>query len=231
MIEANPIKTPSALRDHLEGSTNTPSEQRPANVSDKGSPNKPTREEAEAAVRTLLRWAGEDPTREGLVDTPARVVRAYEEFFAGYSEDPEDILRRTFEETDGYDEMVLLRDIRIESHCEHHIVPILGKAHVAYLPDRRVVGISKLARVIEIYAKRLQIQEKLTAQVANAINDVLQPKGVAVVIEAAHQCMTTRGIRKPGVSMVTSRMLGAFRDNPATRREFMALISGDRGHI
>lgn len=230
-MKPTPSRRRQPLRDHLEGSTNTPSEQRPANVSDKGSPNKPTREEAEAAVRTLLRWAGEDPTREGLVDTPARVVRAYEEFFAGYSEDPEDILRRTFEETDGYDEMVLLRDIRIESHCEHHIVPILGKAHVAYLPDRRVVGISKLARVIEIYAKRLQIQEKLTAQVANAINDVLQPKGVAVVIEAAHQCMTTRGIRKPGVSMVTSRMLGAFRDNPATRREFMALISGDRGHI
>ncbi|MCA1941193.1 MAG: GTP cyclohydrolase I FolE [Caenispirillum bisanense] len=190
---------------------------------------RPSREEAEAAVRTLLRWAGDNPSREGLVDTPARVVRAYEEFFAGYEEDAEDILRRTFEETDGYDEMVLLRDIRIESHCEHHMVPIIGKAHVAYLPDKRVVGISKLARVIEIYAKRLQIQEKLTAQVANAINDVLQPKGVAVVIEAAHQCMTTRGIRKPGVTMVTSRMLGAFRDNPTTRREFMALIAGERG--
>ncbi|MGE5505830.1 MAG: GTP cyclohydrolase I FolE [Actinomycetota bacterium] len=185
---------------------------------------RPTRAEAEEAVRTLLRWAGDDPDREGLVGTPDRVVRAYEEFFAGYGLDPEEILQRTFEETDGYDEMVLLRDIRLESHCEHHMVPILGKAHVAYLPDRRVVGISKLARVVEVYARRLQIQEKLTAQIANTINQVLQPKGVAVVIEAAHECMTTRGVHKPGVTMVTSRMLGAFRDNPATRREFMALI-------
>lgn len=187
---------------------------------------RPSREEAEAAVRTLLRWAGDDPGREGLVDTPARVVRAYEEFFAGYEQDPEDILRRTFEEVEGYDEMVLLRDIRLESHCEHHVVPIIGKAHVAYLPDRRVVGISKLARVVEVYSRRLQIQEKLTAQIANAINDVLQPKGVAVVIEAAHQCMTTRGVRKPGVTMVTSRMLGIFRDDPRTRREFLSLIQG-----
>jgi GTP cyclohydrolase I len=186
---------------------------------------RPTREEAEAAVRTLLLWAGDDPDREGLVDTPARVVRAYEEFFAGYEIDPVELLARTFEETDGYDEMVLLRDIRLESHCEHHMVPIIGRAHVAYLPHKRVVGISKLARVVEAYAKRLQIQEKLTAQIANTINDVLQPKGVAVVIEAAHQCMTTRGIHKPGVSMVTSRMLGAFRDDPATRREFLAMIS------
>jgi len=186
---------------------------------------RPTREEAEAAVRTLLLWAGDDPDREGLVDTPARVVRAYEEFFSGYETDPVEMLARTFEETDGYDEMVLLRDIRLESHCEHHMVPIIGRAHVAYLPHRRVVGISKLARVVEAYAKRLQIQEKLTAQIANTINDVLQPKGVAVVIEAAHQCMTTRGIHKPGVSMVTSRMLGAFRDDPATRREFLAMIS------
>ena len=185
---------------------------------------RPSRAEAEAAVRTLLRWAGDDPDREGLVGTPDRVVRAYEEFFSGYDQDPTEILHRTFEETDGYDEMVLLRDIRLESHCEHHVVPIIGKAHVAYLPDRRVVGISKLARVVEIYSRRLQIQEKLTAQIANTINDVLQPKGVAVVIEAAHQCMTTRGIHKPGVTMVTSRMLGEFRDNPATRREFMALI-------
>jgi GTP cyclohydrolase I len=185
---------------------------------------RPSRAEAEAAVRTLLRWAGDDPDREGLVGTPDRVVRAYEEFFSGYEQDPTEILHRTFEETDGYDEMVLLRDIRLESHCEHHVVPIIGKAHVAYLPDRRVVGISKLARVVEIYSRRLQIQEKLTAQIANTINDVLQPKGVAVVIEAAHQCMTTRGIHKPGVTMVTSRMLGEFRDNPATRREFMALI-------
>ncbi|HVI49942.1 MAG TPA: GTP cyclohydrolase I FolE [Candidatus Sulfotelmatobacter sp.] len=192
---------------------------------------KPSRQEAEEAVRTLLRWAGDDPTREGLVDTPSRVVRAYEEFFAGYHEDPEEILRRTFEETDGYDEMVLLRDIRLESHCEHHVVPIIGKAHVAYLPDRRVVGISKLARVVEIYARRLQIQEKLTAQIANCIQEVLHPRGVAVVIEAAHQCMTTRGVRKPGVTMVTSRMLGAFRDDPSTRREFMALINTPSGSL
>jgi GTP cyclohydrolase I len=187
---------------------------------------RPSRTEAEEAVRTLLRWAGDDPDREGLVGTPERVVRAYEEFFAGYDQDPVDILHRTFEETDGYDEMVVLRDIRLESHCEHHMVPIIGKAHVAYLPDRRVVGISKLARVVEIFAKRLQIQEKLTSQIANTINEVLQPKGVAVVIEAAHECMTTRGIHKPGVTMVTSRMLGAFRTSPATRREFMALIQG-----
>ncbi|HIJ38771.1 MAG TPA: GTP cyclohydrolase I FolE [Rhodospirillaceae bacterium] len=184
----------------------------------------PSRAEAEEAVRTLIRWAGDDPLREGLRDTPGRVVRAYEEFFSGYHEDPEEILRRTFEETDGYDEMVVLRDIRLESHCEHHMVAIIGKAHVAYLPGSRVIGISKLARVVEIYARRLQIQEKLTAQIANAIQDVLAPRGVAVVIEAAHQCMTTRGVRKPGVTMVTSRMLGAFRSDPATRREFMALI-------
>jgi len=192
-------------------------------------PPRPSRAEAEAAVRTLIRWAGDDPGREGLIGTPERVARAYEEFFAGYDQDPVEVLARTFEETDGYDEIVLLRDIRLESHCEHHMVPIIGKVHVAYLPDRRVVGISKLARVVDIYARRLQIQEKLTAQIANAIEEVLQPKGVAVVIEAAHQCMTTRGIRKPGVTMVTSRMLGGFRDDPATRREVMALIHGSRG--
>jgi GTP cyclohydrolase I len=186
---------------------------------------RPSREQAEEAVRTLIRWAGDDPDREGLIDTPARVARAYEEFFSGYQEDPVEILRRTFEETDGYDEMVLLRDIRLESHCEHHMVPIIGKAHVAYLPGSRVVGISKLARVVEIYAHRLQIQEKLTAQIANTLQDVLNPRGVAVVIEAAHECMTTRGVKKPGVIMVTSRMLGAFRESAATRREFMALIS------
>lgn len=185
---------------------------------------KPSREEAEEAIRTLLRWAGDDPAREGLLDTPKRVVKAYEEWFQGYDADPEEILQRTFEETDGYDEMVLLKDIRFESFCEHHMAPIIGVAHVAYLPERRVVGISKLARVVEAYAKRLQIQEKMTAQVANTLNDVLQPKGVAVVIEAAHQCMTTRGVHKPGVTMVTSRMLGAFRDNPSTRREFLAMI-------
>ncbi len=192
---------------------------------------RPSREEAEAAVRTLLRWTGDDPDREGLVDTPARVVRAYEEFFAGYDVDPVELLARSFEETDGYDEMVVLRDIRLESHCEHHVVPIIGRAHVAYLPAGRVVGISKLARVLEVYAKRLQIQEKLTAQVANCINEVLKPKGVAVVIEAAHQCMTTRGIHKPGVTMVTSRMLGAFRDDASTRREFLAMIGGQRGSM
>jgi GTP cyclohydrolase I len=189
-----------------------------------GADDRPSRAEAEAAVRTLIRWAGDDPDREGLVGTPDRVVRSYEEFFAGYGEDPVAMLERTFEETDGYDEMVVLRDIRLESHCEHHMVPIIGKAHVAYLPGKRVVGISKLARVVEVYAKRLQIQEKLTAQVANTIQTVLQPRGVAVVIEAAHQCMTTRGVHKPGVTMVTSRMLGAFRDDPRTRHEFLAMV-------
>lgn len=186
--------------------------------------NKPNRAEAEAAVRTLLQWAGDDPDREGLVGTPDRVVRAYEEFFEGYNTDPRELLERTFEETDGYDEMVLLRNIRLESHCEHHMVPIIGRAHVAYLPRRRVVGISKLARLVDAYAKRLQIQEKMTAQIANTINEVLEPAGTAVVIEAAHQCMTTRGVHKPGVTMVTSRMLGAFRDDPSTRREFLSII-------
>lgn len=187
---------------------------------------RPSREAAEEAVRTLIRWAGDDPEREGLVGTPDRVVRSYEEFFVGYQEDPVELLARTFEETDGYDEMVLLKDIRFESHCEHHMVAIIGKAHIAYLPRRRVVGISKLARVLEVYAKRLQIQEKMTAQVANTIQEVLDPLGVAVVVEAQHQCMTTRGVHKPGVSMVTSRMLGLFRDDPTTRRELMALIRG-----
>jgi GTP cyclohydrolase I len=186
--------------------------------------SRPTRGEAEDAVRTLIRWAGDDPAREGLIGTPDRVVRAYEEFFAGYESDPVDILRRTFEEIAGYDEMVVLKDIRFESHCEHHMLPIVGKAHIAYLPDRRVVGISKLARIVDAYARRLQIQEKMTAEIANAIDQVLQPKGVAVIIDAAHQCMTTRGVHKPGVSMVTSRMLGAFRDNPSTRREFLSII-------
>ena len=186
---------------------------------------KPSREAAEAAIRTLLLWGGEDPDREGLRDTPARVVRSYEEFFRGYAEDPVALLARTFEEIEGYDEMVVLRDIRVESHCEHHMVPIVGRAHVAYLPGTRVVGISKLARVVDAYAHRFQIQEKLTAQVANTINDVLRPRGVAVVIEANHQCMSTRGVHKPGASMVTSRMLGAFRDDPSTRREFLSLIA------
>jgi GTP cyclohydrolase I len=185
---------------------------------------KPSREEAEEAVRVLLEWAGDDPTRDGLIDTPARVVRAYEEYFSGYNDDPKKILGRSFDETEGYDEIVVLKDIKFASHCEHHIAPILGKVHVAYLPKSRVVGISKLARLVETFGRRLQIQEKMTAQIANAINDILKPKGVAVVIEAAHECMTTRGIDKPGVSVVTSTMLGAFRADPSTRREFMSII-------
>jgi GTP cyclohydrolase I len=184
----------------------------------------PSREEAEAAVRILLRWAGDDPDREGLRDTPRRVVNAYTEWFAGYREDPEAFLERTLSETEGYDEMVVLTDIRFESHCEHHVAPIIGRAHVAYLPDRRVVGISKLARLIEVYSRRLQIQEKMTAQIANALDRVLQPKGAAVIVEATHHCMTTRGVHKPGVTMVTSRMLGAFRNDQATRREFLAMV-------
>ncbi|MEI9982377.1 MAG: GTP cyclohydrolase I FolE [Aliidongia sp.] len=186
---------------------------------------KPSREEAEAAIRTLLRWAGDDPDREGLRATPERVVRAFEEHFVGYGEDPVALLQRTFEETDGYDEMVMLKDIRFESHCEHHMEPIIGRVHIAYLPSNRVVGISKLARLVEVFAKRLTIQEKMTAQIANTLDEVLQPKGVAVVIDAAHQCMTTRGVHKPGVSMQTSRMLGAFRENPTTRREFLAMLN------
>ncbi len=194
-----------------------------------GAQDRPTHEEAEEAVRTLLRWAGEDPTREGLLDTPRRVVRSYNEFYRGYATDPVALLSTTFTEVDGYDEMVLLRDIRVESHCEHHMVPIIGICHVAYLPRSRVVGISKLARVVETYAQRLQIQERLTAQIANTINEVLEPHGVAVIIEAGHQCMTTRGVHQTGVSMVTSRMLGAFRDNPVTRAELLAMI-GQRRH-
>jgi len=190
---------------------------------------RPTRQEAEEAIRTLIRWAGDNPEREGLLGTPDRVVRSYEEFFAGYDEDPAEILKRTFEEVEGYDEVVILRDIRVESYCEHHMVPIIGKVHIGYLPDKRVVGISKLARVVDAYAKRLQIQEKLTAQIANTVQEVLQPRGVAVVIEAAHQCMTTRGVNKPGVTMVTSRMLGAFRDDPTTRREVLAMIGNGKG--
>ncbi len=190
----------------------------------KREPGKPSHEEVEAAVRTLIRWAGDEPDREGLVDTPARVARAYQEFFSGYAIDPVEELRRTFEETAGYDEMVVLRDIRVESFCEHHMVPIIGKAHVAYLPDRRIVGISKLVRVVDAYARRLQIQEKMTTEVANTIDRVLEPRGVAVVIEAFHHCMTTRGVHKSEVAMVTSRMTGAFRENPATRREFLAMI-------
>ena len=185
---------------------------------------RPSRAQAENAVKTLIRWAGDDPSREGLKDTPSRVVRSYEEFFSGYNADPKQILQRTFEEVQGYDEMVVLRDIRFESHCEHHMVPIIGRAHVAYLPNTRVVGISKLARLVEAYSKRLQIQEKMTAQIAGAIDDILLPLGTAVVIEAAHQCMTTRGVKKSGVTMVTSRMLGVFRENGETRREFLSII-------
>lgn len=192
---------------------------------------KPSRAEAEEAVRTLIRWAGDDPNREGLLETPDRVVRSYEEFFKGYDICPRDYLSKTFEETEGYDEIVLLKDIRLESHCEHHMVPFIGKAHVAYLPDRRVVGISKLARVVEAYGKRLQIQEKLTAQIANTIDEVLEPRGVAVIVEAVHQCMTMRGVHKPGVSLVTSRMLGAFRDDPTTRREFLSMVNHDGGNF
>jgi GTP cyclohydrolase I len=191
---------------------------------------RPTRAEAEEALRTLIRWAGDDPAREGLAGTPERVVRAYEEYFAGYHDDPVELLQRTFEEVEGYDEMVLLRDIRFESHCEHHLAPIIGRAHIGYLPQHRVVGISKLARVVEVYARRMQIQEKMTAQIANTIQHVLQPLGVAVVIEASHQCMTTRGVHKPGAAMVTSRMLGEFRNNQSTRREFLTMIANSLGH-
>lgn len=187
-------------------------------------PTRPDRQEAEDAVRTLLRWAGDDPAREGLLDTPARVVRAYREWFRGYDDDPRADLQRTFEEVEGYDEMVVLREIPFESYCEHHLAPIIGRAHVGYMPTNRVVGISKLARVVDGFAKRLQVQEKLTAQVANAIQDVLEPNGVAVVIEAEHQCMTTRGVHKKGVSMVTSKMLGVFREDGNTRREFLHAI-------
>ena len=195
---------------------------------------RPTRKEAEQAVRTLLRWAGDDPDREGLRDTPKRYVAAFEEWFAGYSVDPAETLSRTFEEVEGYDDMVVLRNVRFESHCEHHVAPIIGKAHIAYLPDHRVVGISKLARLVDAYGKRLQIQEKLTAQIANALNDVLQPKGVGVVIEASHGCMTTRGIHKSGLTMVTSQMIGAFRKNDTTRQEFLSAIgnpTSGTGHL
>lgn len=184
---------------------------------------RPTREQAEEAVRTLLAWTGDDPDREGLIGTPDRVVRAYEECFEGYREDPVALLERTFEETENYNELVVLRDIRLESHCEHHVIPLIGKAHIAYLPDKRVVGISKLARVVDVFAHRLQIQEKLTAQIADTIYSVLKPRGVAVVVDAAHQCMTTRGVHKPGVSMVTSRMLGEFETSEMLRRQFFAM--------
>ena len=188
----------------------------------------PSREEAEEAVRTLICWTGDDPDREGLIETPKRVVKAYEEFFEGYDMDPEEVLQKTFEEVQGYDDAVIVRNIRVESHCEHHIVPIIGVAHVGYIPNNRVVGISKLARVIEIFGKRLQTQETMTAQIADTIQKVLEPKGVAVVVDASHQCMTTRGIHKTESSTITSRMLGVFRDNPETRSEFMNLINSPK---
>ena len=188
--------------------------------------SRPSREQAEAAVRTLIEWAGDNPDREGLLDTPKRVARAYEEFFAGYDEDHEEVLGRTFEDVDGYDDIVMLRDIRIETHCEHHMVPIIGKAHVAYFPNGKVVGISKLARVVEIYAKRLQTQETMTAQIAHTFEKVLKPRGVAIMIDAAHQCMTTRGIRKPGVSCITTRLTGVFREDRDMERRFLELARG-----
>jgi len=193
-----------------------------------GKPRKPSRKQAEEAIRTLLLWAGEDPRREGLVDTPKRVVSAYEDWFSGYREDPITFMKRTFEEVEGYDEMIVLRDIGFESHCEHHMAPIIGRAHVGYLPNNKVVGISKLARVVEAFARRFQVQEKMTAQIANCIWNVLNPKGVGVVIEATHQCMTTRGIHKSDVSMVTSQMIGGFRSDARTRAEFLRMIDSPR---
>ena len=200
-----------------DSETNTASKQ----VSEE---NRPSREDAERAVELLLRWAGDEPSREGLVDTPARVVRAYEEFFSGYLEDPEDMLARTFEEVEGYDDMVMLRGIDLQSHCEHHMVPIIGQAHIAYLPDRRVVGISKLARVLDSFSRRLQTQETMTAQVANAIQNALKPKGVAILVDAQHQCMTTRGVKKASVSMVTTRFTGQFKNNTDLRDRFYQQI-------
>ena len=189
---------------------------------------KPSREEAEAAVKTLIKWAGDNPEREGLLDTPKRVVKAYEEFFEGYEHNPTEILSRTFDDVEGYDEMVIVRDIRIESHCEHHMVPIIGIAHIGYIPNQRVVGISKLARVADVFSKRLQAQETMTAQIADIIDEVLQPKGVAVVVDSKHMCMTTRGVHKPESSTITSRMLGLFRTNSNTRNEFMNLINSSK---
>lgn len=200
-------------------------QQKVMKTTDRNSYPRPTRDEAMEAVKTLIAWAGDNPDREGLVDTPQRVADAYKEFFEGYNMSPDEILSRTFEEVEAYDEMVIVKNVRLESHCEHHMVPILGKAHVAYIPDRRVVGISKLARLVDVYAKRLQTQETMTAQIADTIQRVLNPKGVAVVVDAAHQCMTTRGVHKTETSTVTSRMLGLFRNDHRTRAEFMTLIS------
>jgi GTP cyclohydrolase IA len=203
------------------------SNDRPPNRSSAGiakANGRPSRTEAEQAVRTLIEWAGDDPDREGLLGTPARVVRAYEEWFAGYGQDPRDYLQRTFQQVGGYDEIVLLRDVRFESHCEHHLAPIIGRVHIGYLPRDRVVGISKLVRLVDVYAKRMQVQEKMTAEIAQCLNVVLKPLGVGVVIEAVHECMTTRGVHRPDVSMVTSRMLGVFRTRPETRQEFLSAI-------
>ncbi|MDX1975096.1 MAG: GTP cyclohydrolase I FolE [Rickettsiales bacterium] len=187
--------------------------------------NKPTREEAEDAVRTLIRWAGDDPAREGLVETPKRVIKSFEEFYKGYDIDPASVLNKTFEEVEGYDEMIVLRDITFHSHCEHHMVPFSGRAHVAYIPSKRVIGLSKLARLVEIYARRLQVQEKFTAQIANTLTDILKPRGVGVVVEATHMCMTMRGIQKPGAVMQTSKLTGLFRSDPRTRQEFFSLLT------
>lgn len=193
--------------------------------------DRPTVDDAREAVRTLLRWAGDDPGREGLIDTPDRVIRAYREWFAGYDQDPVDLLQRTFEEVDGYDEMVVLRDIRFESYCEHHMAPIIGKAHVGYIPTDRVVGISKLARLVNVFAKRLQVQEKMTSQIAAVLMEVLRPRGVAVVMEGEHHCMSTRGVHRHGVSMVTSKMLGLFRKDHRTRKEFMDIIGNPTNRL
>ena len=192
---------------------------------------KPTREEVKEAVKTLIKWAGDDPDREGLIETPDRVIKAYENFFAGYNNDPREILSKKFREVEGYDEMIVLKDIRLESHCEHHLVPFIGTAHIGYIPKNKVVGLSKLARVVEVFSKRLQIQEKLTAQIANSIDEVLQPKGVGVIIEASHLCISTRGIHKTDSRMVTSRMLGIFRNNSDTRREFLNIIGYNKPSV
>jgi GTP cyclohydrolase IA len=223
-----PVSRPERRQQELESMSKRKTANKaaePVAVQTTGDLARPSRTEAEDAVRVLLRWAGDDPSREGLLDTPARVVRAYEEFFRGYQLEPAEILSRTFSEVDGYDEMIVLKDIRFESYCEHHMVPIIGRAHVAYLPNHRVVGISKLARLVDAFAKRLQIQEKMTVQIADTLFEVLQPKGVGVILEAAHQCISTRGVHKPGVEMVTSRMLGTFRTDPATRREFLSIVA------
>ncbi len=217
-LDADSVRLPTPPRGSRDNEPVTSKRKKAASA------DKPSREEAELAVRTLIRWIGDDPDREGLRGTPARVVRAYEDWFSGYRDDPVEFLRRTFYEVDGYDELIVLRDIGFESHCEHHMAPIIGKVHVGYLPDRKVVGISKLARVVETFARRMQVQESLTAQIAHTIQDVLKPRGVGVVIEGVHQCMTTRGIRKHGVSMITSQLLGHFRSDPRTRAEFLNMI-------